>query len=118
MLFAFDRSSASQNCKTSANYRSAVPGIKSFFKFPEEIAGVRVVYATLGKPQLGIGALTKGGEASARRVNERSRSAASADAAATHGLLETPTRPASNCNVGATSDGYASVPDDRKRRDR
>src|SRR5688572_16993343 len=39
MVTAFNPLPASQNCKTFANYRSAVPGIKSFFKFSEKTPG-------------------------------------------------------------------------------
>ena len=46
--------------QTSANYRIAVPGIKSFSSFPEKILGVRVVYATVEKPSASVEAASAG----------------------------------------------------------
>jgi hypothetical protein len=47
MPISFGALFASRKRKTFANYRSAVPGIKSFFKFPENFSKRRIGYATV-----------------------------------------------------------------------
>jgi hypothetical protein len=46
MRSSFKTRRASQKCKTSANYMTAVPGIKSFFGFTEKKFSARVSDAT------------------------------------------------------------------------
>jgi hypothetical protein len=60
MVPAFTLSFASQNCKTFANYRIAVPGIKRYFKFPGKTSGARVVYATVEKASTGAETASEG----------------------------------------------------------
>jgi hypothetical protein len=54
MRSSFKTRRASQKCKTSANYMTAVPGIKSFFRFSEKKFGARVGDATTRKRVSGV----------------------------------------------------------------
>jgi hypothetical protein len=54
MFPSFKTRRASQKCKTSANYMTAVPGIKSFFGFCEKNFRARVGNATKRKRVRGV----------------------------------------------------------------
>jgi hypothetical protein len=64
-----------KNCKTFANYRIAVPGIKSFFKFFKKFSGASAARAT-------VELSSSGAEAPSQRGSYRARVSASVASAA------------------------------------